>query len=81
MDRIINNRVRISELPEDAEDQIAAAIKRLSEWAVHRYLVVDIYSEGKHNMIACYRDCLDGETRYVIAAIWRPEAKEYTFHS
>ena len=81
MERIINNHLVYTELPKTGEEQIAAAIKRLSEWASQHYPVVDLYNDGKFNMLACYRDYPEGETKYAIGAVWRPGSNEYTFHS
>jgi len=61
--------------------QLQQAIGRLSIWAYSGYDKVSVYSDGKNDLIAHYIDLNDSDHRYTIGAVWRPESKEYTFHS
>jgi len=61
--------------------QLQQAIGRLSLWAYSGYPKVRIYNDGKNDLIAFYTDTNDDSIRYTIGAVWRPESKEYTFHS
>jgi hypothetical protein len=61
--------------------QLQQAIGRLSIWAYSGYPRVRICNDGKNDLIAFYTDANDVSSRFTIGAVWRPESKEYTFHS
>lgn len=54
-----------------------AAIGYLASWNP-LFPIVDIYSDGKTDMIAVYKHA-DGKHGYTIGAVWNGE--RYTFHS
>lgn len=80
--------MRIVELYYDEEQlmdvpdlEIQRAIGRMSLWSLNRYEKVRIFHDRGKDLIAHYIDLNDSDNRYTIGAVWRPESKEYTFHS
>ena len=60
-------------------ESVQEAVGYLSTWNM-KYPEVEIFQEVGHskNLMAVYRN---GNSEYVIAAIWRSELERYTYHS
>ena len=56
------------------------AIGYLATWALERFPLVLIYPDGGRNIVASYCS-KDGQRGYLIGAVWREGANEYSFHS
>ena len=71
--------LNLTHLPGDVPSEcINKAIGYLSTWNM-KYPEVEIFQEVGHskNLMAVYRN---GNSEYVIAAIWRSELERYTYH-
>ena len=78
--RTIHNRVDYNRLPDDARFQIAEAIKRYTSWGFDNYDTVNIFNDGKNDMIGCFSDS-KGSQKFTMGAVWHPKERIYTYHS
>ncbi len=61
-----------------------AAIGYFTTWGSNAYPMLSIYPDScnsDRDLVAVYRNMLDGEPLYVIGAVWERLQERYSFHS
>jgi hypothetical protein len=77
--RIVIINLTEEESPSVPLQELHKAVGRLSVWALNSYDTVNIWSDGKEDLIAIYTHSDESNKKYAIGAVWR--GAEYTFNS
>jgi hypothetical protein len=74
--RQVTLHVDTTRILQPTRPQLEKAVGRLAMYS--NYPEVHIYNDGANDLVAVYKD---GERKFVIGAVWRPDEGKYTYHS
>jgi hypothetical protein len=78
-ERVITLRIDENKVSSIPRKDLSSAVGYLSTWALERFNHVTITNDRDEDLVAYYSYEPEGETKYVIGAVWRGES--YSFHS